>query len=61
MRRFLLSPAIQARALAFGFRPANPEVKVLGSDPDNPWNRLQPFGLRLLLETWRRVVEPQSR
>ncbi len=77
LREFLLSPAIQSRALGFGFRPANPEVKVLGSDPENPWNRLKPFGLsfdvpavaeppsgevtRLLLETWRRVVEPQAR
>jgi len=77
LRDFLLSTPIQSRALAFGFRPANPDVKVLGSDPDNPWNRLKPFGLRfdvpavaeppsgevtrLLLETWRRVVEPQSR
>ena len=77
LREFLLSPAIQTRALAFGFRPANPDVKVLGTDPDNPWNRLKPFGVRfdvpavaeppsgevtrLLLETWRRVVEPQAR
>jgi len=77
LRDFLLSTPVQARALAFGFRPANPDVKVVGTDPDNPWNRLKPFGIRLdvyvvaeapsgevtrlLLETWRRVVEPQSR
>jgi ABC-type Fe3+ transport system substrate-binding protein len=77
LREFLLSSPVQERALAFGFRPANPDVKVLGNDPANPWNRLRPFGVRLdvpavadppsgevtrlLLETWRRVVEPQSR
>jgi len=77
LREFLLSPEVQTRALAFGFRPANPDVKVLGTDPDNPWNRLKQYGVRLdvpavaeppsgevtrlLLETWRRVVEPQSR
>jgi ABC-type Fe3+ transport system substrate-binding protein len=77
LRDFLLSPEVQTRALAFGFRPANPDVKVLGTDPDNPWNRLKPYGVRLdvpavaeppsgevtrlLLETWRRVVEPQAR
>ena len=64
-------------AVLDGFRKANPDVKVVGTDPDNPWNRLKPFGIRLdvpavaeapsgevtrlLLETWRRVVEPQSR
>jgi ABC-type Fe3+ transport system substrate-binding protein len=77
LRSYLLSPAAQARALEFGFRPANPEVKVMTSDPQNPFNRLAPFGVRLevpavveppagevtrlLLETWRRVVEAPSR
>jgi ABC-type Fe3+ transport system substrate-binding protein len=77
LRAFLLSPEVQARALEFGFRPANPEVKVLTNDPANPWNRLRPFGVRadvpavadppsgevtrLLLETWRRVVEAPAR
>ncbi len=73
LREFLLSPAIQARALEAGFRPANPDVRIVTSDPENPWNRLKPYGIRLdvpaaadppsgevarlLLETWRRVVD----
>ncbi len=72
LRDFLLSVPIQQRALEAGFRPANPDVKVLTADPNNPWNRLKPFGIRvdipptaepptgevtrLLLETWRRVM-----
>jgi ABC-type Fe3+ transport system substrate-binding protein len=72
LRDFLLSAPVQQRALEFGFRPANPDVKVLSADPNNPWNRLKPFGVRvdipptaeppsgevtrLLLETWRRVM-----
>ena len=72
LRDFLLSTPIQQRALESGFRPANPDVKVLTADPNNPWNRLKPFGIRidipptaepptgevthLLLETWRRVM-----
>lgn len=72
LRDFLLSQPVQQRALDFGFRPANPDVRVLSPDPNNPFNRLKPFGLRvdipptaeppsgevtrLLLETWRRVV-----
>jgi ABC-type Fe3+ transport system substrate-binding protein len=77
LRDFLLLPEVQSRALDFGFRPANADVKLLTSDPSNPWNRLKAFGVRvdvpavaeppsgevtrLLLETWRRVVEPQAR
>jgi ABC-type Fe3+ transport system substrate-binding protein len=73
LRAFLLSAEVQTRALEFGFRPANPEVKLVTTDPQSPWNRLKPFGVRLdvpavaespsgevtrlLLETWRRVVE----
>jgi ABC-type Fe3+ transport system substrate-binding protein len=72
LRDFLLSVPIQQRALEFGFRPANPDVKVLTADPANPFNRLKAFGIRvdipptaeppsgevsrLLLETWRRLV-----
>lgn len=72
LRDFLLSVPIQQKALDAGFRPANPDVKVLTADPNNPWNRLKPFGVRvdipptaeppsgevtrLLLETWRRVM-----
>jgi len=77
LRDFLLSQPIQSRAMEFGFRPANPDVKLLSSDPANPWNRLKTAGIRtegppvaeapsgevirLLLETWRRVVESRGR
>jgi ABC-type Fe3+ transport system substrate-binding protein len=77
LREFLLTPEIQAKALEFGFRPANPDVKVVSGDPNNAWNRLKPYGVkvdvpaaaeppsgevtRLLLETWRRVVEQSPR
>jgi ABC-type Fe3+ transport system substrate-binding protein len=77
LREFLLSARVQSSALAFGFRPANPDVKVLTEDPTNPWNRLKAYGIRvevppvaetpsgevtrLLLETWRRVVESPTR
>jgi ABC-type Fe3+ transport system substrate-binding protein len=77
LREFLLSKEIQASALAFGFRPANPDIRVLSDDPNNPWNRLKPYGIRvdvpavaeppsgevtrLLLETWRRNVESAVR
>jgi ABC-type Fe3+ transport system substrate-binding protein len=73
LRTYLLSAEVQARALESGFRPANPDVKLVTTDPQSPWNRLKPFGVRLdvpavaespsgevtrlLLETWRRVVE----
>jgi ABC-type sulfate transport system substrate-binding protein len=77
LREFLLRPEAQQRALGFGFRPANPDVKVVSSDPNSPWNRLKPYGIRLdvpavaeapsgevtrlLLETWRRQVEASMR
>ena len=76
LRDFLLSAETQAKALEHGFRPANPDVKVVSTDPASPWNRLKPYGIRLdvpavaeapsgevtrlLLETWRRVVESQA-
>jgi ABC-type Fe3+ transport system substrate-binding protein len=77
LRDFLLAADAQNKALALGFRPANPDVKVVSTDPNSPWNRLKPYGVRLdvpavaevpsgevtrlLLETWRRNVEPQTR
>jgi ABC-type Fe3+ transport system substrate-binding protein len=77
LRAFLLSLPVQQRALEFGFRPANPDVVVKNQDPNNPFNRLKPFGVRLdippvaeapsgevarlLLETWRRVVGSENR
>lgn len=77
LRDFLLTPEIQGKALELGFRPANPDVKVVSTDPNSPWNRLKPYGVRLdvpavaevpsgevtrlLLETWRRTVESSAR
>lgn len=77
LRDYLLSAEVQTKALALGFRPANPDVKVVSTDPASPWNRLKPYGVRLdvpavaevpsgevtrlLLETWRRTVESQAR
>jgi len=78
-RDFLLSRPIQELALTgvdparpFGFRPADVNVSVSTSDPNNPFNKFQPYGVRLdipqvvetpsgtvvseLLEVWRREV-----
>jgi ABC-type Fe3+ transport system substrate-binding protein len=43
--RFLLSEPIQARALDFGFRPANASVPVKGMD--SPFTRFVEYGLRV--------------
>jgi hypothetical protein len=77
LRAHLLSLPVQRKALESGFRPANPDVKLLTEDATNPWNRWRGLGVRvdvpavadppsgevtrLLLETWRRVVETRSR
>jgi ABC-type Fe3+ transport system substrate-binding protein len=45
-RAFLLSRAIQERARAHGFRPADPSVPLAGDDPASPFNRYQANGLR---------------
>jgi len=42
----LRSHDVQARALAFGFRPADPAVPIKGGGADNPFTRLAPHGLR---------------
>ena len=44
---FLRSRPIQERAIAHGFRPADPSVPVRTSDPQNPWNKLAPYGVRV--------------
>ncbi len=77
LRDFLLTPAVQEKALAAGFRPANPDVKVIATDPANPFNKMKDDGIRvdipqtaevprgevarLLLETWRRNVPSAGR
>jgi ABC-type Fe3+ transport system substrate-binding protein len=78
-RDFLLSRPIQELALngveparPFGFRPADPNVSVVTSEPSNPFNAFQQYGVRVdipqvaetpngtvvgeLLEVWRREV-----
>ncbi|RKH65545.1 ABC transporter substrate-binding protein [Corallococcus interemptor] len=44
---FLRSPEVQARALAFGFRPADPSVPLKTQDADNPFTRLAAQGIRV--------------
>jgi ABC-type Fe3+ transport system substrate-binding protein len=74
-RRFvahLRSRPMQERAVAFGFRPADPAVPIRRADGQDPWTRLAPYGLRAdippvagppdpavvrnLLTMWARVV-----
>ena len=45
----------QQRALALGFRPANPEVPVLSTDGSGPFKNAEAFGVRADLGS---VVEP---
>jgi hypothetical protein len=42
----LRSKPLQQQALAFGFRPADPEVPIKTQDADNPFVRLASYGLR---------------
>jgi hypothetical protein len=44
---YLRSRAVQERALAFGFRPADPAVPIRTPDPQNPFTRLARFGLKV--------------
>ena len=69
---YLRSRRVQERALAFGFRPADPEVPLKTKDPSNPFTRLADHGVRVnvppvaevpegpvvrnLLAMWSRVV-----
>ncbi|OJH33464.1 hypothetical protein [Cystobacter ferrugineus] len=63
---------MQERALAFGFRPADPSVPIKTQDAANPFTRLAPQGIQVdvppvaevpegpvvrnLLTMWSRVV-----
>lgn len=47
----------QQRALALGFRPANPEVPVLSTDGTGPFKNAEAFGVRVDLGS---VVEPPA-
>jgi ABC-type molybdate transport system substrate-binding protein len=69
---FLRSRPVQERAVAHGFRPADPSVPVRTGDAQNPWNRLAQYGVKVdippvatppqadvirnLLTMWSRVV-----
>jgi hypothetical protein len=72
---FLRSTPIQATALRFGFRPAEPSVPMKAPDGSNPFAKSAPYGLTLelppaaqppdgtvvrnLLMMWSRVVKPK--
>lgn len=69
---YLRSRAVQEKALAYGFRPADPSVPVKTADAQNPFVRLAPYGVhvdipaaarppegpvvRNLMTMWTRVV-----
>jgi ABC-type sulfate transport system substrate-binding protein len=69
---FLRSRPMQERALAYGFRPADPSVPIRTSDASNPYTRLAQYGVKMdvppvatppdgpvvrnLLTMWSRVV-----
>lgn len=44
---YLRSRPVQERALSFGFRPADTSVPLKNADPQNPFVRLTPYGIRL--------------
>jgi ABC-type Fe3+ transport system substrate-binding protein len=47
--RYLYSRPVQEQALRAGFRPANPDVPLLTTDPDNPFNRYKDAGLDITI------------
>jgi hypothetical protein len=69
---FLRSRGMQERALAYGFRPADPSVPIRTADAQNPYTRLAQYGVKVdippvatppdgpvirnLLTMWSRVV-----
>lgn len=71
-RDFLLSEPTQALALEYGFRPANAQVAVVSTDPNNPFTKYRSYGVQVeiaqqvavppgevlttLTELWRRIV-----
>ncbi len=52
---FLRAKDAQQKALAYGFRPADPSVKIINNAPDNPFTAAKAFGVRVDIPT---VVEP---
>jgi hypothetical protein len=59
-QRFLLSEEIQQEALRFGFRPANVDVPVINSDPENPFNQHQEQGLQVQIPRINLVEVPSG-
>lgn len=72
---FLRSTPVQATALRFGFRPADPSVPMKSTEEQNPFVKMSQYGLSLelppatrppdgpvirnLLMMWSRVVKPK--
>jgi hypothetical protein len=70
--KFLLDRPQQELALGYGFRPADPNVAVITSDPSNPFKKYEQYGVKVdiaqqvempsgdviatLLELWRRQI-----
>ena len=60
-RKFLAhlrSREVQGRALAFGFRPADPGIPIKTAGTDNPFNRLARYGLKSDLPPVAPTPEP---
>ena len=72
---YRLSRPVQERALSLGFRPGDPSVPIKNADPNNPFVRLGPMGVRVdipqvaqqpdtnvvrnLMTLWSRTVGPR--
>jgi hypothetical protein len=59
-QKFLLSEEIQSQALRYGFRPANVDVPVVNSDPENPFNKYQAQGLQIQIPRMNLVEVPSA-
>lgn len=58
-RDFLLSPPMQELAFKqYGFRPSNPAVSIQNQDPQNPFNRYQPYGVQANLTSEQLAPPP---
>jgi len=54
---YLRSRPVQEKALAYGFRPADPTVPVKTADAQNPFTRLAAYGVRVDIPTAARPPE----
>ncbi|MCP3101124.1 substrate-binding domain-containing protein [Myxococcus sp. K15C18031901] len=57
--RYLRSRPVQERALAFGFRPADPTVPLRTEAADNPFTRLASHGVRVEVPPVAEVPQPR--